>query len=81
MLRCQRLTPAAYLEQAAPLLYPRRNRSFHVFICKVVFDAHLDADRDRSYHYRCNEGIERSIRFQLGYSLDSGMRGTQETAN
>ena len=80
MLRCQCLPPADHLEQTTTLLYPRRNRSFHADICKSVFDSNVDADCGRSYHRRCNEGIERSIRFQLGYGLDSGLSGTQEAA-
>jgi hypothetical protein len=80
-LRCQRLTPAAHLEQATALLYPRRNRSFHDSICKIVFDANVDADCGGSFRCRCNEGIERSLRFQLDYGLDSRMKGTLEAAN
>jgi hypothetical protein len=58
-----------------------RNRSFHDSICKIVFDANVDADCGGSFRCRCNEGIERSLRFQLDYGLDSRMKGTLEAAN
>jgi hypothetical protein len=51
------------------------------FFCKIVFDANVDTDRRRSHRCGCNEGIEHSLRFQLGYGLDSGMREMKEAAN
>jgi hypothetical protein len=50
-------------------------------IRKSVFHANVDADRRRFDRNGRDEGIERSLRFQLGYRFGSGMRKTKEAAN
>ncbi len=62
------------LERAAPLLYSDATGSFHDAIHKSVFYANVNADRRRFDRDGRNESPERSLRFQLGYRLGSGLR-------
>jgi hypothetical protein len=48
--------------------------AFHVAVRKSVFYANVNADRRRFDRDGRNESPERSLRFQLGYRLGSGLR-------